>query len=117
MAGQEFAKWLRPVGCALFLIVAVLVTWVCVTAGNDPIPGYVPPENAASFSSNPAALRAELELNVFPRLEGDFTCEISGDRLIVTISSENFAVSRSAILKYYDQRLFEFVNANAKQEE
>ena len=46
-AGQSFVKSIRPAGCALFLILAVLVAVLCLTAGRDPIPGYTPPERAS----------------------------------------------------------------------
>jgi hypothetical protein len=93
MAGQEFVKKIGAAGCILFLVLAILVAAVCVTAGKDPIPGY----------------EAELEANVFPRLEGVMDSYVEDGRLVVVISRDNFAVSRAAILRYFDKSLFEFV--------
>lgn len=110
MTGQEFVKWLKPAGAALFLVVAVLVTWICLTAGQDPIPGYEPPQSSEYYAQHLDELKEELERNVIPKLEGEAFCEASGDKLIVTLTAGNFAVTRSAIIQYFDPELFEFID-------
>ena len=107
-AGQAFVKSIRPAGCALFLIVAVLVAAVCPTAGRDPIPGYRPPERA-SYENDPPALVSVLEEQVFPRLpDYDMTAAVTGDTVTVTVEQGNFAAARSAILRYFPQDLITF---------
>ncbi len=107
-AGQAFVKSIRPAGCALFLIVAVLVAAVCLTAGRDPIPGYRPPERA-SYENDLPALVSVLEEQVFPRLpEYDMTAAITGETVTVTVEQGNFAAARSAILRYFPQDLITF---------
>ena len=108
--GQQFVKWLRPVGCVLFLAVAVLVTVICFTAGQDPIPGYAAPHDTAYYAQHLDELQAELEDNVFPYLEGIADCKAAGDTLEVTIAERVFAKTRSAILQYYDLSLFTFTS-------
>ncbi len=107
-AGQGFVKSIRPAGCALFLVLAVLAAAVCLTAGRDPIPGYVPPERAA-YEEDLTVLVRELEEQVFPALpDYDMAAEVTGDTVTVTIDSEHFVVGRSAILRYFPEDLITF---------
>lgn len=110
-AGQEFVKKIRPLGVALFLVLFVLFLYICFTAGTNPIPGYESPHDSTYYSQNDGTLeelKAELEANVFPKLEGEESCTVSDGKIKVVIDSEDFATSRSAILRYYDESLFEF---------
>lgn len=110
-AGADFVKKIRPLGAALFLIVAVLVTVICLTAGTDPIPGYEPPESMDYYAQNLEQLCAELEANVFPQVDGVLSCAVTGDTVTVTIRSDVYAVTRAAILRYFDADLFTFVES------
>ena len=108
-AGQQFVKSIRPAGCALFLLLAVLVAAVCLTSGRNPIPGYEPPQTAAYYAEHPDSLAAELSENVFPALpEYDMTAAVTGDTVTVTIDSDHFVVGRAAILRYFDESLVTF---------
>ncbi len=107
-AGSDFVKKIRPAGMALFLGLAILVTVICFTAGRDPLPGYAPPNTSAYFAEHPQELKTELEKNVFPRLSGIRGAEVSDGTVVITIDEAYFAVSRSAVLKYYDKELFIF---------
>jgi hypothetical protein len=111
-SGQQFVKMLRPLGCVLFLLMAVGVTLICFTAGRDPIPGYAAPEDTAYYAEHLDALQQELETSVFPQLQGVVGSEITGDQLTVQIDGESFAVTRSAILRYFDESLFLFVSVD-----
>ena len=114
-AGQAFAKKIGPIGGAFFLLLFVLFLVYCFTAGTNPIPGYESPHDSSYYSQNNttlAELKTELETNVFPKLEGIKDCQISNGKLAVTIDSVSYAKSRSAILKYYDESLFEFTKAD-----
>ena len=107
-AGQSFVKSIRPAGCALFLILAVLVAAVCLTAGRDPIPGYRPPERA-SYENDLSRLEQVLEEQVFPKLpEYDMAARLTGDTVTVTIDDAHFVVGRSAILRYFPEDLITF---------
>ena len=108
-SGQWLWKNLKPFGCILCLAIMVLTVWICLTSGKDPIPGYEAPADAEYYSANIQALAEELEENVFPHLEGVLGWE-SGDGVIsITIAEEDFAASRSAMLRYFDAELFEFI--------
>ena len=107
-AGQSFVKSIRPAGCALFLILAVLVAAVCLTAGRDPFPGYRPPERA-SYENDLSQLVTVLETQVFPKLpEYDMAARLTGDTVTVTIDDAHFVVGRSAILRYFPEDLITF---------
>ncbi len=107
-AGQAFVKNIRPAGCALFLILAILVAAVCLTSGRDPVPGYEAPRTMEYYAENPEALVSELEDNLFPALEYDMSATLTGDTVTVTIEDENFVIGRAAILRYFDESLFVF---------
>ena len=106
-AGQSFVKSIRPLGCALFLILAVLVTAICLTAGRDPIPGYTPPERA-SYENDLSRLEQVLEEQVFPELpQYGLTAAVTGDTVTVTVDG-NLAAARAAILRYFPEDLITF---------
>ena len=107
-AGQSFVRSIRPAGCALFLIVAVLVGAVCLTAGRDPIPGYTPPERA-SYENDLPQLVSVLTEQVFPALpEYEMTAAVTGETVTVTVEQGNFAAARAAILRYFPEDLIIF---------
>ena len=107
-AGQSFVKSIRPAGCVLFLLLAVLVTALCFTAGRDPIPGYRPPERA-SYENDLPALVSVLEEQVFPALpQYAMTAEVTGQTVTVTVEEGNFAAARAAILRYFPEDLITF---------
>ena len=107
-AGQDFVKRIRPLGCVLFLALAVLVAAICLTAGRDPIPGYHPPE-PASYADDMPTLARVLEEQIFPALpEYEMTVAVTGDKVTVTIDSDHFVVARAAILRYFDEEYILF---------
>ena len=107
-AGQQFVKNIRPLGCVLFLLLAVMVTAVCLTAGRNPIPGYTPPERA-SYENDLPRLVSVLEEQVFPALpEYTMSAAVTGDTVTVTIDDAHFVVGRSAILRYFPEDLITF---------
>ena len=108
-AGEDFIKKIRPVGCACFIILAILVTIVCFTAGKDPIKGYSAPESTEYYAGHLEELRSELEENVFPNISGLVDCRIEGNVLEIYLEKADFAVSRSVILRYFDKSLFNFI--------
>ena len=108
-AGQDFIRRIGPAGMALFLILAALVTWLCLTSGRDPIPGYEAPQTTEYYAGHPEELAAELETHVFPALpDYDMTAAVSGGSVTVTIDSEHFVVGRAALLRYFDGSLISF---------
>ncbi len=107
-AGKEFIKNIRPAGCALFLLLAVLVFAVCMTAGKDPIPDYQAPDPSVYANDLPRLVQ-ELEENVLPKLpQYDISASITGDTVTLKINSGNFAAARAAILRYFPEEYFTF---------
>ncbi len=109
-AGQRFVKTIRPAGCVLFIVVAVLVTVICLTSGADPISGYQPPQAMSYYAEHPDALVQELEENVFPALpDYDMQAAVNAAGTVtVTIDTDHFVAARAAILRYFDESLFDF---------
>ena len=111
-AGEEFVKMLRPVGCVLCLLTFILVIWLCLTTGKDPVPGYESPHDTAYYmerATGTEELIQELTVHVFPSLDGIVDCYTGDDgTVVITIESEYFAVTRSALLQYFDESLLTF---------
>ena len=110
-AGQAFVSRIGPAGMALFLLLAVLVTGICLTAGRDPIPGYKAPQTTEYYAAHPEELIAELQANVFPALpDYAITAVPAGDGTVaVTVTEGNFVAARAALLRYFDASLFTFI--------
>lgn len=106
--GQEFVRWLRPGGAILVLLLSIAVLVLCFTAGRDPIPGYKAPEDTSYYAQHLDVLQQELETSVFPNVEGIVDCYPENGRLTVVIESSHYAVTRSALLYYFDESLFTF---------
>ena len=112
--GQDFIKWLRPAGCALFLGLFVLVTVILFTSKGAPVAGYEAPHTAEYYSGHLSELAEELSENLIPRLGvTSFQIDISGDRLSVTASEDDIYKIRPAVIHYYDADLFEWVVCEA----
>lgn len=111
-AGQSFVKMLRPFGAALFLIVFILFLIFAFSSGKDPVPGYEPPNTPEYYAQNMGVLKAELEENLFPHLDGITDCYMSGEKLVIAIEDKSYIASRAAILRYFDQALFEFIRTD-----
>ena len=111
-AGEEFVRMLRPFGCFLFLAASALILLLCLTSGRDPIPGYESPYDTAYYTEHAdgtETLIRELNENVFPHLDGVLDCYADADgAVVIVIESDSFAISRSAVLRYFDESLFEF---------
>ena len=60
-SGQWLWKTLRPAGCVLVLVMAVLMVAYCLTQGRDPIRGYAPPQTTEYYAAHPDELLKELE--------------------------------------------------------
>jgi hypothetical protein len=112
-AGEDFVKKIGPIGAALFLLLGIATTVILFTAGRDPIPGYAPPQDTAYYAAHLDELQAELEASVFPALSGAVSCREENGRLEIVIRKEDFAVTRAAILRYFDGSLFIFTEEGA----
>lgn len=104
-AGEQFVKWIKPAGCALFLGVFVLFLIMSFTA-KAPVEGYTVPHDSQYYAQHLDELKTELETNLFPKLDGVEDCYISGDKLTIIISDAGFETSSKAITHYYGENLF-----------
>lgn len=116
-AGQEFARAVRPAGCVLLLLILGAVLYICFTSGKDPLPGYEAPQSTEYYAQHLEELQTELETNVFPELEGISGSTVEEGHLRIGIQNDSFAVSRAAILRYYDLSLFEFDRVESTEEQ
>ena len=96
------------------LLISVVVTVMCFISGGPPIKGYKPPHDTQYYSQHLDELQTELEDNVFPVIGGVNESHVKNGKLYVTIEGATFSVTRSAILYYYDESLFEFVDSSEK---
>ena len=104
-AGEQFVKWIKPAGCVLFLGIFAAFLVICFTA-KAPVEGYTVPHDSQYYAQHLDELKAELETNLFPRLEGIEDCYISGDKLKIIISDAGFEKSSKDITHYYGENLF-----------
>ena len=104
-AGEQFVKWIKPAGCVLFLGIFAAFLVICFTA-KAPVEGYTVPHDSQYYAQHLDELKAELETNLFPRLEDIEDCYISGDKLKIIISDAGFEKSSKAITHYYGENLF-----------
>ena len=104
-AGEQFVKWIKPAGCVLFLGIFAAFLVICFTA-KAPVEGYTVPHDSQYYARHLDELKAELETNLFPKLEGIEDCYISGDKLRIIISDAGFEKSSTAITHYYGENLF-----------
>ena len=104
-AGEQFVKWIKPAGCVLFLGIFAAFLVICFTA-KAPVEGYTVPHDSQYYAQHLDELKAALETNLFPRLEGIEDCYISGDKLKIIISDAGFEKSSKAITHYYGENLF-----------
>ena len=112
-AGQEFIKKIRPVGVAMFLMLFILFLVICFTSRPDPLAGYNAPHDSSYYAQSDATLgelKTELEANVFPKLVGEENCTVEDGKLVIVIDSASFKTCRSALVKHFDESLFEFVS-------
>lgn len=107
--GEWLVKTLKPAGCIFVLLLGILALAVCFTAGSDPIKGYAPPRDAEYYAAHPGELAAELEENVLPRLDAECAVSVADGRVRVEIPRGGFAVTRSALLRYFNGELLEIV--------
>ncbi len=109
-AGQEFVKVIKPLGCAIFLIVLVLFLVLALTSGRGTvldIGQYAPP--AGLGADDPEGLCEELTRSVLPLLPGDNECYVNQGRLYVALDGAHFKDCRATILHYYPDRRIQFL--------
>lgn len=106
--GQDFVKKIKPIGCAMFLGLAVIVTVICFTAKGVPLPGYEAPNTSDYYEEHIEELAAELAENLIPLTEYEASVEAAGQQVIITGTESDINSLRPYILHYYDVKLFEF---------
>lgn len=108
-AGQDFVRMLKPVGCAVFLIIFAAFLVICFTAGdNAPVKGYLPPHDTDYYSEHLDELCAHLEDTLLPQLNPGAECRVEGDKVVVTADSEHIDSVKTALVHYYTDALFTF---------
>ena len=113
-AGREFVKKLRPAGCALFLVLFILVTVMLFTSKGAPVEGYEAQHESEYYAEHPDELKTELEDKLIPKLDIEWCeIEVSGGKVAVTAAEEDIYKIRPAFIYYYDAELFEFITRKA----
>ena len=99
---------MKPVGCAIFIIVMICFFIICFKPATHPVEGYEAPKDSEYYAGHIDELKAELEENLFPKLEGIVDCTVEGGQLKITFEEESFGDSAGSIVYYYDKELFIF---------
>lgn len=110
--GAQIARWLGPVGGVFVLLLSALMVVFCLTAGANPVPGYVPPHDSAYYAGHLDELAQELNANFLPVLDETAHAEVRDGTVTVTASEKEYVPVRGAVLKFYDAALFTFEKAN-----
>lgn len=105
-AGESFVKAIKPIGCALFLLLFVLFLVFCFTQ-EAPLEGYVCPQTTEYYAEHLDEFEQELEANLLPRLSGIEECRREGDGIVIVIDAENYDASSEIITHYYGKDLFD----------
>lgn len=106
--GQDFVKRIKPLGCAMFLILGIIVTVICFTAKGTPLPGYEAPNTSEYYGGHLEELASEIRENLIPLTEYEAAVECDGDVIAVAGAEDDINALRPYILHYYDVELFEF---------
>ena len=107
--GAAFVSSIKPLGAAIFLLMFVMFLVICFTSGPKAIEGYEPVYDYEYYSEHIDTLYDELNAHVFPAVEGISSSRVDGNMVLLTIEKQHFFDTRSTILKYFDKRLFSFL--------
>lgn len=111
-AGQDFVNKIKPIGMTFFLFLFIVFIVGSFLTGVEPVKGYETPNSSEYYAQSEetlAELHTELEENLFPHIEGVAGSYISDGKVIVTVEEQEFIKVRAALLRYYEESLFEFV--------
>jgi hypothetical protein len=107
--GQEFVKKLRPAGCALVVILTVIVTILMFTSKGIAVDGYDAPHDSDYYAEHIDELKTEIEENMLPKLEGvTASLSVEDGKVQVTAESVSLQKVKNAVNYYYGLELFTF---------
>ena len=112
--GEWLMRTFGKGGCIFLLLMAVVGVFICFTVGSDPIKGYEAQLTTAEYAAQPELLKAELEENVFPHLEGVQDCAVRDGGVTITLAEESFVVTRAALLRYFDESLLTLIDESGE---
>lgn len=116
--GVEFTKKIKPIGMVFFLAIFIIFLAICFSSGREPVKDYAPPHDSEYYAQSNETLeelRAELEENFFPYIDGVVDSEIENGKILVITEDASCIKVRSALLRYYDERLFEFAEQSGTE--
>ena len=106
-AGESFVKAIKPLGCAVFLILFVVFLVFCFTAKAQLGDDYSCPQTTEYYSEHLDEFEQELKTNLLPKIDGIEDCRIEGDKILIVIDGEHFDSSSAIITHYYGNSLFD----------
>ncbi len=108
--GQAFVKWIKPAGCAIFLIFGIIFTISLFTGRGTPVEGYEPPEDSEYYSRNPDDFAEELRENLLPKLQADSaSVTVEDGSVTVRADPDDLRAIKLAVIYYYDESMVTFV--------
>jgi hypothetical protein len=111
--GTDFLKKIGPLGAAIVLIISAAGIFLAFTADLGVPERHSSRHDTAYYAQNAATmaeLLSELREFVFPSLEGVTGAYVSpdGERIIIHVERARQARVRAAIVRDFDESLFEF---------
>jgi len=113
---EDFLKKIGPAASILILVISALGIFLAFTVRFSPLERYESLHDTAYYMQNAetmAELHTELREFVFPVLPGITDSYVSPDGgcIVVHIDSANFTRTSTALIRDFDEALFEFVKS------
>ena len=105
--GQQWAQRLGVFGGIAVLLFSLVFVLTMLASGPEKL-DYTPAHDTAYYAAHPDVLQAELSEQVLPHVEGVEFTEISGDKLVVGIRTNDYIETRAVIIDLFDRSLFIF---------
>ena len=116
--GENFVKKIRPIGVIFFLFLFAVFLFICFSSFLKPVKDYEAPNTSEYYARSAETLeelKTELDSNFLPYVDGAKGTEIADGRIVVHTEERDRVTVRSAVLRYYDESLFDFVADPAEQ--
>ena len=106
--GQDFVKKIKPLGCAMFLLLAILVTLMCFTTKGTALDGYEAPNDSDYYGEHLDELCSEISDVLAPLAGIEVSVSYTDEKVVITGTQSAVDSLRPYVVHYYDAGLFSF---------